>query len=651
MPDKILESSLFVALVEKGVSAQKYHSFLQRYTECEISGLLFLLNNPSINKILLIQILDLLLKFSPPAQNLLLEVFSEIKDSKILVSFLKISEQFNEDSMLHFLCFWVANKKNTPAVLSYYSMLLAALCNIKDRTNNLSIDGKGNFCGSILIPNIGTVHCYFGLQDGVLKAFGVPAYNGEELGQSKPSLEIEFNQAGRIQSVKGMITPGILLKLKKKQLIEQVFPLNPNYSFTWSYVEKHVQKFNREDIREHFKGDSWLCNFVENIWEYLNGETVLSTYPWNVTLPMADICNAKCSFCSSWMVGNRWLKSQDIDQYSSLIRHSCQFGLQGHGEPLVNPEFKDICLKLKELLDPRCSVYIITNGLLLDRYISFLQDIQINSYNISLNAATPETHDSIMGLGKNGFNRIVSSIRNILALRKDVPNPVSVYLSYVVIQQNIHEIPQFIELANNLGVDGIRFRTLSPMSDNFPGLNYHLLPVYLHPHYIEVRRAAIQSIQNSKVPVEASLESWDQPIYSEIMQKRIDENPPRIYTREEAVQFGKSTLWTGQEDWLGRPIENYQEREKDIDNRLDNRYNRSPRFCCSFPYYNLNITDFSFNVFPCCYLSNVPGFEKIHLGSGSNFFNLWNSPALVGLRKRLKEGPLFCECKTCPPVK
>jgi hypothetical protein len=71
-----------------------------------------------------------------------------------------------------------------------------------------------------------------------------------------------------------------------------------------------------------------------------------------------------------------------------------------------------------------------------------------------------------------------------------------------------------------------------------------------------------------------------------------------------------------------------------------------PPFACRAPYGYLYLNDFSFNLSPCCYLTNVPGAEPAIFDG--TFMTAWNSEALVTLRRRLRDGPLFNMCTKCP---
>ena len=76
--------------------------------------------------------------------------------------------------------------------------------------------------------------------------------------------------------------------------------------------------------------------------------------------------------------------------------------------------------------------------------------------------------------------------------------------------------------------------------------------------------------------------------------------------------------------------------------------NRRPRVLCKAVYYNLYINELFFKLNPCCYLYQIPGYEDIRFDGSYDFFEAWNSPAMVELRRRLNEGPLFGACKRCP---
>jgi hypothetical protein len=277
-------------------------------------------------------------------------------------------------------------------------------------------------------------------------------------------------------------------------------------------------------------------NFAKNIWEFAHGKTTLTTYPWNISIPVADLCNARCTFCTSWLDGRKILDLDKLVLFEPVLRNALLIGLVGHGEPMAHPRFDELCDRLAEMCDPVSSVYTITNGFFLEKWRDQLERINLHSYSISLNAATAETHDVVMGLGRDAFPRIVESIEHILELSKRPGHDKHVFITLVVTQQNLHEIPGFIELGNRLGVSEIWLRSLLPQAGLIPGLNYHQVPPYMHPEFERLRRSAVAAIKASRVAVQADPGVWGQKIFSETLEQQILIKPPPTISREEALR-------------------------------------------------------------------------------------------------------------------
>jgi sulfatase maturation enzyme AslB (radical SAM superfamily) len=416
--------------------------------------------------------------------------------------------------------------------------------------------------------------------------------------------------------------------------------------------EEFVSAYSRDLLRDFFEDDPWFANFILNIWEYVQGESELTTYPWNVCIPIADTCNATCLFCTSWYRGTRQLGLDEINNFRPLLKNARFFGFAGHGEPLMHTEFEKVVLTIFKSVDPRCCFYLVTNGALLDRYLDLLIELNFRTYNISLNAATAETHEQVMGLGKNTFDRIISCIDRLVSVREKagtrwVP---AVNISMVVINQNIHEAASFVELGNRLKVNNIYLNTLMPQSTPIQGLNYHTLAPYLNPDFSSYREKAKRAIKASKINVIGSPEAWGTPVLPKHLEEQCKINPPPIVTTKEVRRNPANyRVQEPLQKTKGYPLSLSD--KPTISEKIPdaNPYGRVPRYSCKTVYYSLNLNDFSFRLNPCCYMWDIPGFEPMVYDGSCDFFEVWNSPALVELRKRLKEGPLYSYCKRCPP--
>lgn len=412
--------------------------------------------------------------------------------------------------------------------------------------------------------------------------------------------------------------------------------------------EAAVSSLSVEIIRDLFGDDFWLQNRLVGMREFQLGLSKLTSYPIDINIPIADICNARCSFCTSWLEGKRLLKLSEIDAFEDVIRHASAVGLAGHGEPLSHPKLTDILDRLAAWLDPRARCYVISNAVYLEQNIDRLLAARVTAYAISLNAATAATHETVMGLEHGSFDRILDGIRKLLA-RRSAETPISVTISLVLTQQNIAEVADFVRLGNELGVDGIQLKTLAGAGGSITGLNYHLLPPYLHPDYKRHKEAALAAIAESKVQIIGDPASWDTAIFPEAVEREFAQNPPKTMERRDALHDPTvREFYSAQKKYSAPTRGELVARLDDSDGM--NPYGRRPRFACKAPYKHLYLNDFSYNVSPCCYMSHVPGHHPIIYDGSYDFFEAWNSPAMQVLRERLRDGPLFRMCSRCPAV-
>src|SRR5262245_11385777 len=89
------------------------------------------------------------------------------------------------------------------------------------------------------------------------------------------------------------------LTRKPKIRLENLPPVEQLRHVNELQAEVIVKQLTREAIEREYADDPFFRNYCLNLWEYVHGVDVLTTYPWNVALPLADLCNARCTFCTS----------------------------------------------------------------------------------------------------------------------------------------------------------------------------------------------------------------------------------------------------------------------------------------------------------------------------------------------------------------
>lgn len=408
-------------------------------------------------------------------------------------------------------------------------------------------------------------------------------------------------------------------------------------SKTPEQLENLVKPLSRDHIDLRYGSDRWLHNYMLSIWENVNGCTHLSAYPWNLTLGITSTCNAKCTFCSVPMRRSRHpALENDLDNIPHLekILSYTRLLLLTGGEPTIHPRFGQMLRRLKEIMDPRAYITMITHGDRIHRFKAELAEANVNLV-VSLNAATAAKHHSLMRLGEDSFPRILESISWARSIGKIVD------LSIVVVRENLEEIPVFLRMAEDMGAHGVYLRTLIPgdyYSAMFPNpQDFHSLPAWSHPEIELWQERARETIRDLKIEVYGDPDQWHLPMQSAEMPANTDRetlvasvrnDPPIILTKGDILPEGSA------HDAWRRPVAN--------------PYGRMAPFACSYPWYAIKILDPSQRLYPCSFMHQIMGYDDVGLHGSKEFFELWNSPALVHLRKTLMHGPLLPECITCP---
>lgn len=432
-----------------------------------------------------------------------------------------------------------------------------------------------------------------------------------------------------------------------------------------------AKKISEDDIKAEL--DPFKRNYILNIWEAAHHKSEISSYPTNISIPVADLCNARCSFCDSWLRGRDVLSEEKLELFSEALRFARTFGIQGHGEPLVNPNIEQILNRIGELVNPHARGFIITNGVHLEKYWELCLAANINTYNISLNAASKNTHQRVMGLG-NTFDNIIKIASEI---QKHQPletfSSCDVTFSFVLTSENIEDAIPFVDLCENVGVSKAYLRTLLPLNthpdmntaddwykyftspnpDGFlpqpsfqPGLNYHLLHPSNHADYIRLKEKLIKRIERSKISIEYQPEIWDVPALPNSMQDFVKKYPNFLheYSKNEALKSRDlRNFYKVQETLLhgnGKKLEN-------IPQNGENPLNRTAPMNCSFAYQNIIVNETNMRLVPCCNMAEVPGFEPTVINEGRGLKEQLNCDAMVNVRSTLAKGPLLDACKIC----
>lgn len=208
------------------------------------------------------------------------------------------------------------------------------------------------------------------------------------------------------------------------------FGIIHTYNFIWANIL----------VRELEIGflDSWFRFFPK-----------LAPYPRFIEVEITTRCNLKCIICerSYWDEEEREMA---FEQFKGIIRQFPRLkwiDLTGAGSIFLH---KDI-IKILELLHRRGIFISFTDTFLClnEDILRKIVELGVGRIFVSMDGATKETYEAIKR--NSDFEKVVRNIRKLTELKKTarVSYP-QLCFRYIVIKDNVSEIPDFIKLVHDL---------------------------------------------------------------------------------------------------------------------------------------------------------------------------------------------------------
>lgn len=196
------------------------------------------------------------------------------------------------------------------------------------------------------------------------------------------------------------------------------------------------------------------------LWEAEHGIGTVASYPYTVSFPLTDVCNARCAFCAyiperviGRNTGIHEFKQLDWLKFVNTLNLNC-----GLGEPLMHPDFAEIVNFMRRAA-PRLRMTLITNGSKLNRdavdaIVGFFSDL-----NVSMNATRKATYEQTMRIP---WGPTIAGLK-LLRRRKAQTGAMrpNVVLSFVMHRKNLDEIVEAPALARDLGADEIMLANMT----------------------------------------------------------------------------------------------------------------------------------------------------------------------------------------------
>ncbi|MHB8599828.1 MAG: radical SAM protein [Ktedonobacteraceae bacterium] len=188
--------------------------------------------------------------------------------------------------------------------------------------------------------------------------------------------------------------------------------------------------------------------------------TSIANLPRSIYIEPTSRCNELCQQCPRTLLTREDDRDLSFDKFRYIVD---QFPvlervvLHGLGEPLLNKELPRMVRYLK---DRGAYVLFNSNGIALTlKRGQALIDAGLDEYRLSMDGATPETYVIVRGV--DAFDKIWRNVRAFIEMQKaqDATRP-AVSLWFTAMRENLHELPELIDLAIENGVREVYMQRL-----------------------------------------------------------------------------------------------------------------------------------------------------------------------------------------------
>jgi radical SAM protein with 4Fe4S-binding SPASM domain len=225
--------------------------------------------------------------------------------------------------------------------------------------------------------------------------------------------------------------------------------------------------FNRNDtinllskltLRRLWNGGKVLSSYYLSKW---TGKAIQWGYPVSISFEPTTSCNLRCPECPSGlrsftrptgMLEDGFFR-QTIDQLSGELLYLI-FYFQG--EPYLNPSFLDMVAYASSK-----GIYTATSTnahYLNDQYAKKTVESGLDRLIISIDGTTQEVYEQYRVGGK--LEKVLQGARNIVRWKKELKSSTPfVFFQFLVVKPNEHQLEDIRRLAEEIGVDQVRFKT------------------------------------------------------------------------------------------------------------------------------------------------------------------------------------------------
>lgn len=233
-------------------------------------------------------------------------------------------------------------------------------------------------------------------------------------------------------------------------------------------------------------------NQALNLMDIQECRTRMRALPLVFWLDITGVCNLKCSHCEFQIHGRTSLQEIPDDIYNTTVKklletaYVLNLGGTNLGEMTVAKKFPQV---VKDCLDRECRINLTTNGTVVGK--NWLDDLTDAAEVIGFSMEGMEgQYEAIRG---HRWTRFLGNVEKFIEARARRGAKYRAEWRYCTHADNIHQLPDMIRLAHQMGVDRIQVMNLVPYvpEQKYKNLFYHRS---MANRYFQEARAVAQEL-------------------------------------------------------------------------------------------------------------------------------------------------------------
>jgi len=329
---------------------------------------------------------------------------------------------------------------------------------------------------------------------------------------------------------------------------------------------------------------------------------VTGVRPFKLEMDLVNKCNLRCPMCMMSHPSHyrRPLQRMSLELFERLAAdifwHVHALSLTLGAEPLLHPDFARFVEIASHYRIPQ--IYAVTNGVLLtDAVARAIVTHGMHVLTVSIDAARSETYEQIRIAGD--WDQLMRNLRGFQRIKREVDSQTpQLELAFVMMRSNIAELPEFVDMAAELGANSVNAIHMVP----FEGLGMASESCSL------VRETTNEMLRRARERAkERGLQFSGPPFFGESVAR----SPGAVGVDRFCLPVSQATRKAGH---------------------------------CPFPWHFAAI-DMLGNVVPCGWWHRQPAMGSIR---SESFLSIWKNESYRCLRAEHECGALRPTCSTCP---